>query len=58
MPLWGASDAVEDKPKHFTDAEKLNVFATNEGWVKKTTGTGGRASRVVGETLVCLTSNS
>ncbi len=23
MPLWGNSDAVEAKPKHFTDAEKL-----------------------------------
>ena len=30
----------------------------HQGWVLKTTGTGGRASRVVGETLVCLTSNS
>ena len=54
MPLWGASDAVEDKPKHFTDAEKLNVFATNEGWVKKTTGTGGRAGRVFEEVIVAI----
>ena len=30
----------------------------HQGWVLKTTGTGGRASRVVGETLVALTSNS
>ena len=30
MPLWGNSDAVEDKPKHFTDAEKLNVYATEK----------------------------
>ena len=52
MPLWGNSDAVEDKPKHFTDAEKLNVYATEEGWVKKTTGTGGRAGRVQEEILV------
>ena len=31
MPLWGNSDAVEAKPKHFTDAEKFNV--TREGVV-------------------------
>ena len=30
----------------------------HQGWVLKTTGTGGRASRIVGETLVALTSNS
>ncbi len=35
MPLWGNSDAVEDKPKHLTDAEKLNTYATEKGWVKK-----------------------
>ena len=54
MPLWGASDAVEDKPKHFTDAEKLNVFATEQGWVKKTTGTGGRAGRIQEEIIVAI----
>ena len=54
MPLWGASDAVEDKPKHFTDAEKLNVYATEEGWVKKTTGTGGRAGRTQEEIIVAI----
>ena len=54
MPLWGNSDAVEDKPKHFTDAEKLNVFATEEGWVKKTTGTGGRAGRTFEEVIVAI----
>ena len=54
MPLWGASDSVEDKPKHFTDAEKLNVFATEQGWVKKTTGTGGRAGRIQEEIIVAI----
>ena len=39
-----------------TDSEVL--AGSHQGWVLKTTGTGGRASRVVGETLVCLTSNS
>ena len=54
MPLWGASDSVEDKPKHFTDAEKLNVFATEQGWVKKITGTGGRAGRIQEEVIVAI----
>ena len=31
---------------------------SHQGWVLKTTGTGGRSGRVTGETLVCLTSNS
>ena len=54
MPLWGASDSVEDKPKHFTDAEKLNVFATEQGWIKKTTGTGDRAGRIQEEIIVAI----
>ena len=54
MPLWGNSDAVEAKPKHFTDAEKLNVYATEKGWVKKITGTGGRAGRIQEEVLVAI----
>ena len=54
MPLWGNSDAVEAKPKHFTDAEKLNVYATEKGWVKKITGTGGRAGRIQEEIIVAI----
>jgi len=54
MPLWGNSDAVEAKPKHLTDAEKLNVYATEKGWVKKVTGTGGRAGRIQEEVLVAI----
>ena len=30
---------------------------SHQGWVLKTTGSGGRSGRVTGETLVCLTSN-
>jgi hypothetical protein len=30
---------------------------SHQGWVLKTTGSGGRVSRVTGETLVCLSSN-
>ena len=54
MPLWGNSDAVEAKPKHFTAAEKLNVYATEKGWVKKITGTGGRANRIQEEIIVAI----
>ena len=54
MPLWGNSDAVEDKPKHLTDAEKLNTYATEKGWVKKITGTGNRAVRIQEEVLVAI----
>ena len=35
MPLWGATDADESKPKHLTTAEKKNVIATTAGWVRK-----------------------
>lgn len=31
---------------------------SHQGWVLKTTGSGGRAGRVTGETLVCLSSNT
>jgi hypothetical protein len=31
---------------------------SHQGWVLKTTGSGVRAGRVTGETLVCLTSNT
>ena len=54
MPLWGNSDAVEAKPKHLSDAEKLNTYATEKGWVKKITGTGGRAGRIQEEVLVAI----
>ena len=54
MPLWGNSDAVEAKPKHLSDAEKLNTYPTEKGWVKKITGTGGRAGRLQEEVLVAI----
>jgi hypothetical protein len=34
------------------------IAGSHQGWVLKTTGSGGRNGRVTGETLVCLTSNS
>ena len=33
MPLWGATDADESKPKWLTTAEKKEVFANTTGWV-------------------------
>jgi len=34
------------------------IAGSHQGWVLKTTGSGGRNGRVTGETLVCLTSNT
>jgi len=33
MPLWGASDSDESKPKHLTAEEQKETFATASGWV-------------------------
>ncbi len=33
MPIWGATDADESKPKHLTTAQKKEVFANASGWV-------------------------
>ena len=33
MPLWGATDADESKPKHLTTARKKEVYANASGWV-------------------------
>ena len=33
MPLWGATDSDESKPKDLTTAEKKQVFANASGWV-------------------------
>ena len=35
MPLWGATDADEAKPKNLTTDEKKEVFANNNGWVRE-----------------------
>ena len=38
----------------------VNQFpeGSHQGWVLKTTGSGGRYGRITGETLVCLSSNT
>ena len=33
MPLWGATDSDESKPKFLTDEQKKTCFATSSGWV-------------------------
>ena len=35
MPLWGATDADEAKPKNLTTTEKKEVYANNNGWVRE-----------------------
>ena len=35
MGLWGASDATEDQPKHFTTEEKEDIVANEHGWTVK-----------------------
>ena len=35
MPLWGATDSDESKPKNLTTAEKKEVYATGGGWVRE-----------------------
>ena len=54
MSSWGASTTDESKPKFLTDEEKRDVYATDQGWVKRTTGTGDRAGRVHEEILVAI----
>ena len=33
MPLWGATDSDESKPKNLTTAQEKQVFANASGWV-------------------------
>ena len=35
MGLWGASDATEDQPKHFTTEQKEDIVANEHGWTVK-----------------------
>ena len=35
MPLWGATDTDESKPKNLTATEKKEVFANASGWVRE-----------------------
>ena len=42
---------------NYNTSETQSGKIAHTGWVLKTTGSGGRAGRVTGETLVCLSSN-
>jgi hypothetical protein len=42
----------------FNNAAGEIIAGSHQGWVLKTTGSGGRAGRITGETLVALTSNT
>ena len=58
------NNATEDNLINGVTIGLFNVAAgerfsgCHQGWVLKTTGSGGRAGRITGETLVCMTSNS
>ena len=56
MPLWGAVDSSEAKPKFLTDAEKDETFANDSGWVTEAgsarTGNGNTSAQP--EVLVCI----
>ena len=51
MPLWGATDADESKPKWLTTAQKKEVFANTTGWVVEAgstqSGNGKKASEAI-----------
>ena len=45
MSSWGTSpDAVDNKPKFLTDAEKRDAYATNAGWTVPAGGNGNPAA--------------
>ena len=56
MPLWGATDADESKPKHLTTAQKKEVYATDKGWTIEagSTMTGNGNTSATPEVLVAI----
>ena len=56
MPLWGATDADESKPKHLTTARKKEVYAAASGWVIESgsTMTGNDNTSATPEILVAM----
>ena len=56
MPLWGASDSDESKPKWLTTAEKKTVYAKAEGWVHEAFNAdmGNNNPSATPEVLVCV----
>jgi len=56
MPLWGATDADESKPKHLTTAQKKEVYAASGGWTIEagSTMTGNGNTSATPEVLVAI----
>ena len=56
MPLWGATDADESKPKHLTTAQKKEVYANASGWVVEagSTQSGNGNTSATPEVLVAI----
>ena len=56
MPLWGATDSDESKPKNLTTAEKKEVFANSSGWVREAGSalTGNDNTSATPEVLVAI----
>ena len=56
MPLWGATDADESKPKWLTTAQKKEVFANTTGWVVEggSTMTGNDNTSAAAEILCAI----
>jgi hypothetical protein len=56
MPLWGATDADESKPKNLTTAQKKEVYAAAGGWVIEagSTMTGNSNTSATPEVLVAI----
>ena len=56
MPLWGATDADESKPKHLTTAQKKEVYAAEGGWTVEagSTMTGNGNTSATPEVLVAI----
>ena len=56
MPLWGATDADESKPKHLTTAQKKEVYAAASGWTVEagTTMSSNRNTSATPEVLVAI----
>ena len=56
MPLWGATDADESKPKNLTTAQKKEVYAAAGGWTVEagSTMTGNDNTSATPEIIVAI----
>ena len=54
MPLWGATDVDESKPKNLTTAQKKQVYAKTGGWVAEPALSGNGNPLATPEVLVAI----